>query len=239
MTDNFELVSSGIRVRSTKGNRISRVNTPVGFTDLAFRNVVAAFDTAYRTLGKLPDVDEVAKLYPSAPKKTISSIMMTDEFKDALSYRGIEWNSDSGLSMEQQMVLLKLSDFTDRRTLFTRLKEMGVPFARYQAWQRQPLFSQAELKLAENNMASSKAMLVNGLLGNAEGGDQRAIELAMKITGYWNPDQQQLEDAKTVVLRVIEAVLKNVTDPKMREAVLLDIRAAGLSYDLVHPAIEG
>lgn len=239
MADNFELVNSGIRVRSTTGNRIYRVATPVGFTDLMFRNVVAAFDTAYRTLGKLPDVDEVAKIYPAAARKTISSVFMTDEFKEALRYRGVEWDADSGLSMEQQMVLTKLSDFTDRRTLFVKLKEMGVPVARYQGWKRQPLFARAELKMAEDNMAGSKALLINGLLGNADGGDARSIELAMKITGYWNPDQMQLEDAKIVVQRVIEAVLKNVTDPKMREAVLVDIRAAGLSYDVMHPMIEG
>lgn len=236
--DNFELVESGIRVRDTKSNKISRVETPKGFTDLMFRNVVAAADTAYRLNGKLPDVDDIQFVYKSVPKKTIAAILMTDEFKEALAYRGVEWSDDSGLSMEQQMAITKLSDYTDRRSQAVQLREMGIPFTRYQAWMQQPLFAQVMNKRIEDSVRSANSMVLNRLMGNADASDPRALELLLKITGRWNPDAASLEDAKTVVLSVIEAVMIEEKDPAIRDRILSRIRSAAVGYDLLHPAIE-
>jgi hypothetical protein len=239
MVDNFELVSSGIRVRDTTGNKINRVTTPHGFTDLMFRNVVAAYDTAYRMQGKMPSVAEVCKIYPAAPAKTVSALFLTEEFKQALTYRGVEFGVDSGLSMEQQMALLKLNDFTDRRSTSTKLKEMGIPMSRYQAWMAQPLFALAGNQMAERGLEGANTMLISRVLGAADGGDTRMIELALKMTGRWNPDNLALEDAKAVVLKMVESVMQHVTDPKIREAILSDMRAQAVSYDLTHRPIEG
>lgn len=238
MTDNFEQVDSGIRVRDTTGNKINRVETPHGFTDLMFRNVVAAYDTAYRMQGKLPSVAEVQKLYPSAPTKTISALFLTEEFQQALSYRGIEMDVDSGLSMEQHSILLKLADRSDRRTLGVKLKEMGIPRPRYEAWLLQPLFVLARNQIAERGMGEANAIALNTVLSNAEAGSQQAAELLLKMTGRWNPDNMALEDAKAVVLRMVESVMMHVTDPVIREKVLSDMRAEAVTYDLTH-RIEG
>jgi len=236
--DNFELVESGIVVRDTTGNKINRVETPRGFTDLVFRNVVAAYDVAYRMAGKLPSVDEVQKLYPRAPKKTISALFLTDEFKDAIRYRGIEPDTNSGLTMEQNMVLLKLNDVGDRRPTSVKLKELGVPASRYQAWMNQPLFVQAGNQMAERNLSGANAMLVNKVIGAADAGDTRMIELALKMTGRWNPDQMALEDAKAVVLAMVESVMQHVRDPNIRDLILSDMRSHAVAYDVTHK-IEG
>lgn len=238
MTDNFELVESGIRVRNTKGHKINRVSTPRGFTDLMFRNVVAAADTAYRLNGKLPDVNDISTIYRGAKPKVIAAILMTDEFREALSYRGVEWEIDSGLSMEQQMAITKLTDYTDRRSTSVQLKELGIPFARYQAWQKQPLFAQVMNKAVEDNVRNSNSMVLSRLMGNAEASDPRALELMLKITGRWNPDAQSVEDARAVVLAMVEAVMIEVKDPKDREAVLSRMRATAVGYDVLHPVIE-
>lgn len=240
MTDNFELVQSGIRVREAGSHRINRVDTPQGFTDLMFRNVVAAFDTAYRTHGALPDVNEVHKFYPQAPVKTIAKLFTTDEFRQAVAYRGISWEVDSGLSIEQNMALLKMNDPFDKRSQAVKLKEIGVPYARWSAWLRDPLFALVYRKQAENNLQDAIPLAENALIGNVDSGDLSSIKLLFEMTGRWNPAQMQLDDAKTVVLAVVESVLKHVQDPEIRRAILDDVRANVVSFELTHqPAIEG
>src|SRR5688572_15833275 len=98
MSDDFPMIDGGIKVRSKDG-RLSPVKTPLGFTDYVFRSAVAAFDTAYRTLGKLPSVTEVHEFWKRIPLKTYSALFVTPEFKQALEYRGIEWEVDNGLSI--------------------------------------------------------------------------------------------------------------------------------------------
>jgi hypothetical protein len=234
VNDNFEQVQSGIRVREAGSNRINRVDTPSGFSDLMFRNVVAAFDTAYRTLGMLPTVTDVHKYYPSAPVKTISALFLTEEFKDAIRYRGIDWSPDSGLSMEQNMALLALSDPTDRRSTSVKMRDLGIPYSRLSAWMRHPLFAQTRMQMSENNLKDAVPMVIDKVIGNAEAGDQRALELILKMTGRWNPDQMQLDDAKTVVLKVVESVIRNVSDAKIRAAILADVQAEVVSFNALH-----
>lgn len=222
MESDFEALSGKITVRNVDG-RFRPIATPAGFTDTGFRNAVAAFDTAYRTLGRLPSVEEVHTVFPKLPIITYATLFSTPEFKQALEYRGVQWTNDIGLSMEQSMALLKLCDPTDFRTTSVKLKELGVPMARYQAWMLNPLFLHSYKERSERGLKEAVPMVLQKLIGRAEASDQRAIEKVLEITGRWNPQAQQVEDARTVVLKVIEAVIKHVTDPEVRKAIMADV----------------
>lgn len=199
------------------------VATPDGFTDTQFRNAVAATYTHYRQTGKLPTVTDLVKINGSITAKTYSSLLLTDEFKAALSYRGIEWDEEAGLSLEQQSVLLMLQDFTDRRSLGVKLKELGVPMARYQAWLRHPLFRKAVNDNAEMALQEAVAPAITALAGKAAAGEDRAIEKVLEISGRWNPNTQSVEDARTVVMALVEAIIKHVKDPEVKRAIMSEV----------------
>ena len=222
MTDKFEQFEGGVAVHLPDGT-LQHIPTPKGFTDAAFRGTLAAFDTAYRRNGKQPTVNDVHELWPKLSKKVISGIFSTLEFQMALTHRGIQWNAKDGLTMEQQTVLLKLSDPFDRRGLTTKLKDLGTPMPRFQAWLKQPLFNELYNQHTKNNYEEALPAIRQRLIGNAEAGDQRAIELVFAMTGEWNPNQQHLEDARTIILKVIEAIITHVKDVKTREAILSDV----------------
>lgn len=220
--EEFEQFEGGVAVHLPNGET-KNIPTPDGFTDTAFRGTLAAFHTAYLRNGQIPSVDDVHKLWPKLSKKVISGILGTLGFREALHHRGIQWDAKDGLSMEQQTVLLKLSDPFDRRGLASKLKDLGVPMPRFQAWLKQPLFNELYNQHTKANYAEALPAIRQRLIGNAEAGDQRAIELVFAMTGEWNPQQQHLEDARTIVLKVVEAIIKHVKDVKTREAILSDV----------------
>jgi len=220
--DEFEQFEGGIAVHLPDGTT-KNIPTPDGYTDTAFRGTLAAFHTAYLRNGKTPSVDDIHQLWPKLSKKIISSLMGTLEFKNALHHRGIQWDPKDGLSMEQQTVLLKLSDPFDRRGLASKLKDLSVPMPRFQAWLKQPLFNELYNQHTKANYEEALPAIRQRLIGNAEAGDQRAIELVFAMTGEWNPNQQHLEDARTIVLKVVEAIIRHVKDVKTREAILSDV----------------
>ena len=220
--DEFEQFEGGVAVHLPDGTT-KNIATPDGFTDTAFRGTLAAFHTAYMRNGHIPSVDEVHKLWPKLSKKVISGILGTLEFREALHHRGVQWDVKDGLSMEQQTVLLKLSDPFDRRGLASKLKDLSVPMPRFQAWLKQPLFNELYNQHTKSNYEEALPAIRQRLIGNAEAGDQRAIELVFAMTGEWNPQQQHLEDARTIVLKVVEAIIKHVKDVKTREAILSDV----------------
>jgi hypothetical protein len=220
--DEFEQVEGGVVVH-LPNDTTRNIPTPQGFTDTAFRGTLAAFHTAYLRNGHIPSVDDIHELWPKLSKKIISGILGTLEFREALRYRGIQWDPKDGLSMEQQTVLLKLSDPFDRRGLASKLKDLGVPMPKFQAWLKQPLFNELYNQHTKANYEEALPAIRQRLIGNAEAGDQRAIELVFAMTGEWNPNQQHLEDARTIVLKVVEAIIKHVKDVKTREAILSDV----------------
>jgi len=212
----------GIVVKDPKKG-FKPVDTPAGFTDIQFRNAVAAAYTYYRQTGQLPTVENLVELHSAIPAVTYSKIMLTDEFKKALSYRGVEWDDKAGLTLEQQSVIIKMADFTDRRSLGIKLKELGVPMARYQAWLRQPLFREAINEAAESVLQEAVAPALTALAGKAAAGEDRAIDKVLEISGRWNPNAQSVEDARTVVMALVEAVIKYVQDPDIRAKIMSEV----------------
>lgn len=212
----------GIAVRDPKKG-FQPVNTPAGYTDKEFRTAVAAAYTFYRQEGKLPSASDLNKLHGNIDVKTYGGLMMSDEFKQALAYRGIEWNEDAGLSLEQQSVLLKLQDYTDRRSLGVKLQELGVPMARYQAWLKHPLFRKAMNDAAEAVLSEAVAPALMALSGKAAAGEDRAIEKVLEISGRWNPNAQSVEDARVVVMTLVEAIIKYVPDPEVRAKIMSEV----------------
>ena len=175
------------------------------------------------------------KMHSAIDVTTYSGIVLTDEFKKALSYRGIEWDMDAGLTLEQQSVILKLQDFTDRRSLGSKLKELGVPMARYQAWLKHPLFRQAINNNAEMVLQEAIAPALTQLAGKAAAGEDRAIDKVLEISGRWNPNAQAAEDAKVVVMTLLEAIIKHVPDPDTRKAIMSEVSLAAGTLEALNP----
>lgn len=222
MTEVFEQVENGIVVYGPDGDT-KNIFTPKGIDLRIFKGVLAAFHTAYLRSGKIPNVNEIHEVWPKTTKKNISTILGTLEFANAVHHRGIQFDPKDGLSMEQHTVLLKLSDPFDRRGLSSKLRDLNVPVARFQAWMKQPLFNELLNQQTKDNYVDALPAIRQRLIGNAEAGDQKAIEMVFAITGEWNPQQQHLDDAKTIILKIVEAIIKHVKDASVREAILADV----------------
>lgn len=232
MASNFEVGDGTLLVRPLKG-AFKPVPTPEGFTDLAFRNAVATCYTLYRRTGKLPSVTEMHASWGVIPVKTYSALIVTPEWAEALRYRGIEWDEKAGLSLEQRSVLLKLADVGDRRSLGVKLREMGVPMARYQAWLKHPHFRELVNSAAEQVLEEAIAPSLTAFATAAAAGDLNAAKFVLEITGRWNPSQQSLEDARLIVQTLVESIIRHVPDPAIRESIMSDVALAQRTYQAI------
>lgn len=214
MTDREIEVKGRELVISTDG-RVRRSPVPDSFSPSAFRHIVAAVDVLYRRNGMVPSPSDVVKEWGDLSLSTVRKALAAPEMKEALGLRGISLDDKAGLTAEQLYALTVLQDPTDRRTTKAKLEGIGVPMGRYRAWMRNPLFSSAMNSQAEQNLGDAVQMALNKLVSNAEAGDQRAIEKILEMTGRWNPQQQEVQNARTVVLSVMEAVQAEVKDPEV------------------------
>lgn len=203
--------------------RVRPSPVPSGFDPYVFRDILAAISVYYSRHGVVPTVDEVYKSWSAIPKKTYAKAYGAPELKEALAIRGIDLEPTNGISPEQAAAIQLLSDPTDRRALSTKLRQLGISMAKYQNWMRQPLFSELLAKRAEHNLMDAIPVALNRLVGNADAGDQRAIEKVLEISGRWNPQQQEINNARQVVLVLVEAVLKHVSSKEEKNAILAEL----------------
>jgi hypothetical protein len=205
--------------------RVRLSPVPDDFDRATFRDILAAVDVLYRREGVFPTVEEVHKSWPKISKKTYSRAFATSEFKQALELRGISMSESHGLTAEQATALLVLTN-PDGRPLVSKLRGLGISMPKYQAWMRQPLFSETYRNRSEQNLGDAIPVALNNLISNADKGDQRAIEKLLEITGRYNPNQIEVDNARQVVLVMVEAVLKHVTDKSQRTAILAEVENA-------------
>lgn len=205
--------------------RVVRSPVPDGFSPAMFRHIVAAVDVLYRRNGMLPTPAEVAKDWDGFTVKTIQKAYATEELKTALRIRGIEWHQRAGLTADQLYALSILQDPTDRRTTKVKLEAIGVSMTTYRGWMRNPVFSGYMSTQAEQNLGDAVQMAVNKLVGNAEAGDQRAIEKILEISGRWNPQQQEIQNARTVVLTFMEVIQSEIADTELLSRIMTKVRS--------------
>lgn len=220
-----EIVAEGRELVIKRDGRVHRSPVPDGFSPAAFRHIIAGVDLLYRRTGTMPTINEVVASWDDFDKKTVAKAWVTDEFKQALSIRGISFDPKQGLTAEQLYAIQILQDPTDRRTTKTKLEAVGIPIGKYRAWMRNAVFAKAMNEQAEHNLGDAVQMSLNKLVANAEAGDQRAIEKILEISGRWNPQQQEVQNARTVVLTVMEVIQEELAgDPEKLNRVLDKVR---------------
>lgn len=206
--------------------RVRRSPVPAGFDPRIFRDIIAVVNIFWTRDGVVPTVEEAYKHWPRIPKKTYSKAFATPELAEALELRGISMDETLGLSPQQSIAIQLLSDPTDRRAMNTKLRQIGVSMVTYQNWMRQPLFSKLLAQRSEQNLGDAVPIAMNAIVSNAAAGDQRAAEKILEISGRHNPAQQERNSAREVILLVVEAVLKHVSSPNERTAILGEVEAA-------------
>lgn len=224
MSRSFETDGNEVVVIHEDG-RVRRSPVPDGVDRETFRNALAAVDVLYRREGVMPNVEEVYKSWDRITKKTYSRLFAMSEFKQALELRGIFMSPNSGLTEEQGLAILHLSN-PDGKTVQSKLKQLGISMPKHQAWMRQPLYAETLRQRSEQNLGDSVSTALNQLVANADKGDQRAVEKLLEISGRYNPAQIEAENARQVVLVMVEAVLKHVSDKSEKAAILSEVEGA-------------
>ena len=234
MAEVSDIEVTGRHLEIVRDGRVIQSPIPKDFDPTTFRHIVAGIDYLYRVHGVVPAIETVVDRWDGYTKDDVERAWVTPELKQALEIRGINLIPRKSLTAEQGYALQILQDPTDRRSTKTKLEQIGVSMAKYRAWMRNPIFSSAMNEAAEFNLGDSVQMALNRLIANAESGDNQAINKILEVSGRWNPQQQEAQNARTVVMLVMEVIQEELADDKPLLNKILDRvrgRVAALSIE--------
>jgi len=145
----------------------------------------------------------------------LGELVATPKFRNALEARGIPAETPVGLTAEQAYALTVMTDQSLTLDPFARLKKLGVSWAQWQGWLKQPIFAKIYGRTTEDLLKSSVPAALTALANRAQAGNNDAIKYLLAITGYYDPSARgQNHEYERVISAMMDAVEKNVEDPE-------------------------
>lgn len=145
----------------------------------------------------------------------LGELVATPKFRNALETRGIPTETPVGLTAEQAYALSVMTDQSLTLDPFARLKKLGVTWAQWQGWLKQPIFAKIYGRTTEDLLKASVPAALTALANRAQAGNNDAIKYLLAITGYYDPSARgQNHEYERVISAMMDAVEKNVEDPE-------------------------
>lgn len=202
------------------GKPLARISSPDGVSMAVFRTALGNAYAQFRLTGAYT-AESIAEACSIGPGKA-ATIIASPEFSTAMRARGAFTNI-TGLTAEQDVALLVLTDPSDGRTLNAKLKALGITYTQFAAWKKQPAFSKhynatAEAILADN----SDSLFVVEQLGLA--GNLSAIQYKHLLNGFYDPRRQDTVDLMATITAVFEVLTMHIKDSDTLAAIAADLK---------------
>lgn len=162
-------------------------------------------------------------------KVTTPQILSSTYFQRAIMERGINptgMDGAPGLLPQQIAAVQLILNNMDRRTPWNKLQDMGVTKLQWQGWMQNDTFKRYYESQAAKLFLNGLPTAHEALMRQVSAGSVPAIKLFYDKFGFGADMQQgQQQDVNVVLGRLIEVIQRNVSDPKVLEAIARDFRA--------------
>ena len=186
--------------------------------------ILGFVEQIYWETGRIPTQDMIVSgldpLQSRATRNKVANAWKKERFQAALEKRGLEFKNDSKLLTPIQLLLVNmLMNVEDKKTLRQKLEVLGVKYAQYQTWLRDPAFHDYLTMRTEQLFEHSDHEAYKSLVKAVMSGDVTAMKLFFEMRGIYSPRLEVNINVETIIYRLVEIVGKHVKDP----ATLRDI----------------
>jgi hypothetical protein len=179
------------------------------------KSIISWIETTYHESKVFPSHDTFRQAWPTSfrSKSQLQDFLDKPLVKQALHNRGLNPNSHSSkeLSQQQAAAVITVANLSDRRSLSTKLKTLNVSLTQWNAWKKQASFRNFLYAQLTDDFESSLDRALSGLLKAVDGGNPRAIELYLEMTGRQPTEAER--NYRLAVSRIIESITRHVKDP--------------------------
>jgi hypothetical protein len=155
----------------------------------------------------------ITKKFEHVNSVTIINLKENEFFIKSMEARGIPVGQTS-LSSKQMAAAALMLNLVDRRSDEKKLRDIGVSTEEWSTWMQNRDFAKYVAERAEALVANSVHEAHLGLMRGVRQGNTSAISLYYKLTGRYDPDQENQVNVRMLIGRILEAIQKHVQDPE-------------------------
>lgn len=173
----------------------------------------------YLSHGSIPTADRINNLGLASPE-TWRAFLKNEDVRGSLLARGIPLSHLTGgkshaLTEEQLTAANTMLDLRDNRSQVKKLKDLGVPTQKWEAWLRDPGFQNYLRTRAEGILGDNQHEAATALLDRVRSGDTNAIKFYYEITGRYSQQRNDSVNVPALLMRVMEIIQKHVSDAQI------------------------
>lgn len=190
------------------------------------RDMVNYVERIHSITGTFPD-DEDTLAYLRLLKHEVSEEDVDNAkenplFKASMQSRGIVLDSYF-ISARQLAAVDAMLNLVDRRSDEKKLRDLGISTTEWSTWMLNKNFAEYVKQRSENMLENNLHMAHMGLMRGVNQGNTASIQLYYKLTGRYDPDQEQNVNIRLVIGKVLEAIQKHVRDPNKLNALAVEM----------------
>jgi hypothetical protein len=206
-----QLVLSSLRPKTREEKKVAALEEFNGFVETYLNNE-----------GKLPSVARIANEFPEKTQRQAAEDLKVAAIR--LEAKGYPIQKKDYLTPEQLAVANSILNLADKRSLTKKLQDFGVSPAKFGNWRKNESFNNYLRERSERILNDSISDVNMALIQAAQSGDMQAIKLFYEITGRHTQSSKQEVNVQMMLVGVIEAVQKYVTDPTILQAIAAEIQ---------------
>lgn len=143
-------------------------------------------------------------------------------FKKSLNARGIPVDNSSLTSRQMAAASLMLN-VVDRRSDEKKLRDLGISTEEWSTWMQNKNFAKYMQDRSEALVANSLHEAHMGLMRGVRQGNTSAISLYYKLTGRYDPDQENQINVRLLIGKILEAIQRHVRDPEVLNRLAVEM----------------
>lgn len=133
-------------------------------------------------------------------------------FIKSMKARGIPVGNSS-LTARQMAAASLMLNLTDRRSDEKKLRDLGISTEEWTTWMQNKNFAKYMQDRSEALIANNLHEAHMGLMRGVRQGSTSAISLYYKMTGRYDPDQENQVNVRMLIGRILEVIQRHVRDP--------------------------
>lgn len=190
------------------------------------RDMVNYVERIHSVTGSFPDDEDTLAylrlLKHEVSEEDIDNAKENPLFKASMQSRGIVLDSYF-ISARQLAAVDAMLNLVDRRSDEKKLRDLGISTTEWSTWMLNKNFAEYVKQRSENMLENNLHMAHMGLMRGVNQGNTASIQLYYKLTGRYDPDQEQSVNIRLVIGKVLEAIQKHVRDPNKLNALAVEM----------------
>lgn len=212
--------------------------TPTKLNDIEF-SIMIYIEHYHATIGDAPDDAQIQERFSNVTAETLEAFKANSLVQQSMAVRGIPYpHANDRFTQRQMSAAATMLDYKDRRSDAKKLADIGVTTREWSGWLQDNAFANYLRDRSERMLTNSLHEAHLGLIKGVRNGNTASIDKYYRISGRYNPDEENQINVKLLMHQFVEVIQKHVKDPATLHSIAAELSILAATNNVTSSVIQ-